>query len=139
MTNTYQFVTLESFKTRLGIEDDGLDDSILHILLSSNRQLSLELAPILGKVDLSGTDLFEDAVSVAHVYTRAMFEMEVNKQMDQYELYKKNYKDQLKTLKAAIIAGLPNRPDRSKIAIFSSDRANDRIVLPGFKFDTILD
>ena len=44
-TNTYQFVTLESFKNRIGIEDDGLDDQILYVIRQANRSLSLEAGP----------------------------------------------------------------------------------------------
>ena len=139
-TNTYQFVTLESFKNRIGIEDDGLDDQILYVIRQANRSLSLELAPILGRVDLTSMDLFEDAVVVAHIYTRVLYELEVLHQNEPYELHKKEYKDQLKTLKAAIIAGLQDgRPARSKLAIFSSDPSADSLILPNQKYDSILD
>ena len=64
----------------------------------------------------------------------------MNHVQEEADRHKKEYKDQLKTLINAVTSGMPDRPNRAKLAVFSSAvNGKKRIVLPGNKFDTILD
>lgn len=136
---TLQFLGIEHCKARLNIsvDDDGFDDQLYPMIELVNRSLSLELAPLLGNyADLTGTELFWDCSDIAFYYFMSLFYADINHSLEESDRCMVKYKDGLKTLKKAIIS---DRPNRTRLAIFSSDPQNDRITLPGQKYDSILD
>ena len=147
--DTLELLKLEEVKARFGLVDKELpfqndDDrayeaSLLNLVETANRHLTLDLVPILGQIDLAETGLWQDCQNTAYTYFRSLFERDLNRQMDPAKMYLDDYKDQLKTIKTALMAGMPSRPPRSKLAIFSSNPNDDQLILPNQKYDTILD
>ena len=118
--NTTPFVTLESVKSELGIEDDGQDAQILPIIQRSNRRMSLTLLPVLDTRDPTGSPMFQDAKDTAMIYFRALYEKNVLNQEERYKSYKEEYESSVKVLIAAIKAQPIDLSTKAVIAFATS-------------------
>ena len=141
LTETLDLLDLSTFKEKLGYNDEkyGSDDydyKLMDIVETANRRLTLELRPYIGKVDFRGSDLWQDSAHCAFTYARALHHQRINHSNEGFELFKKEYDDQIRVLKKAIQV---DRPNRTKLAIFSSDPNDDQLTLPSQKYDSILD
>ena len=148
--DTLELLKLEEVKARFGlvdkelpfqtVDDKAYDVSLLNLVETANRHFTLDLVPILGQIDLTETGLWKDCQNTAYTYFLYLFQSQMNHVQEEADRHKKEYKDQLKTLINAVTSGMPDRPNRAKLAVFSSAvNGKKRIVLPGNKFDTILD
>ena len=147
--DTLELLKLEEVKVRFGlvdkelpfqtVDDKAYEASLLNLVETANRHLTLDLVPILGQIDLAETGLWKDCQNTAYTYFLYLVYSQVNHSYEEADRINKEYKEQLSTLIKAIKSGMPDRPNRDKIAIFSNDPQNDRITLPGQRFDTILD
>ena len=118
--NTIPFITLESFKSEIGIEDDGQDDQILPVIVRANRRMSLTVFPVLDKRDPTGSPLFQDMKDTAAIYCRALYEKNVINQEERYKSYKEEYESSVKILIAAIKAQPIDLSTKSVIAFATS-------------------
>ena len=147
--DTLELLKLKEVKARFGlvdkelpfqtVDDKAYEASMINLVETANRHLTLDLVPILGQIDLTETGLWKDCQNTAYTYFLYLFQSQVNHVQEEADRHKKEYKDQLKTLINAVTSGMPGRPSRTKLAIFSSNPNDDQLILPNQKYDTILD
>ena len=138
ITPTQQFLDLAYVKAELSLDydDDHLDSQLLQIIQTANRQMSLEMVPVLDITKFAGTGIWEDAKTIAFLYFRSLFENRVNRNKEDSESYMSTYKANLKTLIKALIS---RRSPKTKTIMVSTDPEEERLTLPSQKYDSILD
>ena len=104
MVETQPLLELDSFKSDMGITDDGQDAQILPVLEAANRRISLVLLPVLDIRKLESTDFWQDAKNVALLYGKALYHKHVNHVEEEYKSYKEEYDSSVIVLINAIKA-----------------------------------
>ena len=104
MTETQNFLDLDTVKSQMDITDDEYDAQMLPMIESANRLMSLTLLPVLDIKELAETQFWQDAANIAYTYFRALFAQRINNSDEKYKMYKAEYNDSIKVFLDAIKA-----------------------------------
>ena len=123
---------------RLPKEDNKNRDLILHILDDANLEVDKVMAPYANDIPVEGGmggRISEYCKHLALAFATYRWYLQWG-QTERAALQKSEYNTKLKSLMGVLKS---RRTNKTKTVMVSRDPNDDQLILPGFKYDTILD
>jgi hypothetical protein len=114
--NSNQFITLDYFKTRLGITDDQDDDDIEGFIQTAKNIVTEKVVSVVDSVNaIVGTRFYPECQNVAYTYTLFQYRRDINQMYNEADKLEKTYEKQLEALMGDMRSIAPVRTSRQVI------------------------